>query len=565
MSKEARDAENPDAQLPSTPVPVDPAILQKAVMRLRAAARGNGVNPHTILLDGFDGQTVRFQARSLFEIVPTIAEKHVAGRETHGFVCGSEADMKMKVRTAVEKSTIDKTSIRAASDFLAHRKDLGFLVDGLMIKLDRLNKVFIFYNNCSSCHGSGKINCMQCQGAGQANCPKCHAHRVVACPLCRGTKVARQKDGKTGTCPKCIGSGEAPCEFCRRSGKTKCNPCNGSGRTPCGKCAASGVISDIAHVSFEGKTRFIYDKEALPEGLPDVIERIGPDVAAARHADIIMMREKEQAAAQEEYRTTEHVPEYDELVVPFDIGLPYGALGARVGKDVMRGTLFGMHPMLLDYPPFLEKPVALGLDRLNQAAARLGRPRSNLEEALRYRAIGDALVFAATKPLKKAALAMRTRWTLGFRPETCDMMVVQAEKAFINVTTLPRRVGLALGLVLAGAGFGVWFGVPGVRIGVQQAAGIPSVAMAAVDVILFGVLAYIAGSVAQMFVRQATRSLFVKILPPEKAKKIVPRAGKSGRIAFAGTLAVLAAVLYALWMSGGPMPEWTRFYLQLRT
>jgi hypothetical protein len=551
-------------QPPAIKYPVDPALLQKAVMRMRNAARGNGINPHTILLNGFDGETLNFVARSLFEIVPTIAEKHMPGRETHGIVCTSESDMQSKIKQAVETTTVDKTIVQAATVFLEHRKDKGFAVDNLVIKLDRLNKVFIFYNSCTQCHGSGRYNCMQCQGVGRENCPKCDAHRTIVCPVCRGTRVSRQKNGQTGTCIKCLGQGEAPCTHCQRSGKIRCRPCSGSGLVPCPKCAASGIISDIAHVSFVGKTRFLYDKDALPEGVPALIDEIGPAMVAEAHGDIVILKEKLQKAAQDEYRTTEYVDEFDELVVPFDVGLPWGALGVRIGREELTGTLFGMHPLLLDYAPFLEKPVASGLDRLNQAAAKHGRVRGNLEEAIRFRAIGDALILAATKSPKKAALAMRGRWTLGFRPEVTDMMVAQAAKAFGNIATLPRMLGLLAGLVFTGGFLASWLVGPlrGMAQDHLTPFGFPVIAMGAVDILVVAFGGYLAATLSQLAVRQITLGIFRKVLPEDKARKVVPRAGTSGVVAYIGAVAIFAAMLGAAWMDGHTLPEWVDFLMR---
>jgi len=302
----------------------------------------------------------------------------------------------------------------------------------------------------------------------------------------------------------------------------------------------------------------------LPEGVPDLISRIGPAVAADAHADIVFLKEKEQLAAQDEYRTKEHVPEFDELVVPYDVGLPWGKLGIRIGSQELEGTLFGMHPMLLDYPPFLEAPVAAGLDRLNQAANKLGSVRGNLEEAIQLRAIGDALVFAATRPPKKAALAMRGRWTLGFRPEVNDMMVVQAGKAFANISGVPRILGLLAGLVVAAALFATWLVTPlrGMASAILTPAGIPQMAMVLADIGLVALGGYLAATLSQLAVRQATISLFKKILPSDKARKIVPRAGKAGLIGYGGAVIIFIAVLAAVWASGHTLPEWVQYLLR---
>lgn len=556
-----QDDQQQQEEPPPPPKPVDPALLQKAIMRFRNNARGNGLNPHTILLDNFEGETLEFEAKSLFEIKATRAEKHLPGKETHGIVCASELDMHNKVKQAVEKTTVNRVIIRAATDFLEHRKDKGFLVDNLVIKLDRLNKTFIFYNSCTQCSGSGRYNCQQCQGVGQENCPRCHAHRTIVCPMCRGTKVARQKNGQTGTCPKCHGHGEAPCTFCQRTGKIRCKPCQGSGRVPCPKCAASGIISTIIHVSFEGRTKFLYDKDALPEGVSEMIDLIGPDMAAERHADITTLKEKEQRAKQDEYRTEEYVDEFDELVVPFDVALPFGPLSVRIGPDVLPGTLFGLHPLLHDYPAFLERPIAPGLDRLNQAANNLGRVRGNLSEAIRFRALGDALVAAATLPPKKAVPALRKRWTLGLRDEVIDLMALQSATAFANVTKFPRYGGLVAGLLATGGFFAAWLAGP--LRGMVMAQGVPPLLMVALDALLIAAAGYLTTVMSQLVTRLATNSLFRQILPPDKAKKIMPRAGKLAPLAYGGAILAFLGVMVWAWSAGHPLPEWAQYLLRL--
>ena len=64
----------------------------------------------------------------------------------------------------------------------------------------------------------------------------------------------------------------------------------GTGKVPCPKCAASGIISDIGHVSFEGKTHFTYPEDELPPGVPALIDQIGPGMVIHDHADIDILR-----------------------------------------------------------------------------------------------------------------------------------------------------------------------------------------------------------------------------------------------------------------------------------
>lgn len=532
--------------------PVDPAILQRGLDRLKAAARGNGIDPDTITLENFEGEVLHFEARSLFEIKPTVAEKTMPGKE-QGEVCASATDLKVKIQQNIEKTTINKDIIGYVSDVLRRRADKGFFINNLVVKLERLNKHFVFYNSCTGCQ-AGKIVCMACQGAGVSNCPRCQAHRTIKCPMCRGTGASRQKDGSMGTCRKCNGQREAPCAFCRATGKIKCNPCQGSGRVACQKCGASGIISEMAFVSFEAKTHFTYESEDLPPDIIPLIDQLGPELAIKEHADIEVLAEKEQAWAQREYQVTEKVKYKDELVVPYYVRLPWGDIKFKMGETEMNGKLFGLHPRLLNLPPFLEGPIGPGLDRLTQAANNLGNVRANVTEAIRFQAIGDTLVAVATLPPKKALGAVRRKWSLGLRPDITAKMTLLADRAFQNLSKRARIFGLIGGLALGAVVFALW--LIGPLRDLVKAQGLHPYALIALDAVLVITAGYAATVISQLATRRAMASFFEKILPPEKAKTIIPRAGKSGLIAYAGAAVMFAAILALTAYLGKPLPEW---------
>ncbi len=541
-------------------MPVDPALLQRAVERMLHVARGNGIDPDSILLDHFDGETLNFKARSLFEIKPAVVEKTMPGKETGGDVCASESDLKAKIRQAVEKTTLDRVLVNAATEFLERRTDSGFMTDGLIMKLDRLNRVFIFYRSCATCHASGKVNCVPCGATGATNCPKCKGIRTLLCPVCRGRREARLRNGRIGTCPKCHGQAEAPCNYCHRTGKIQCKPCKATGRVPCSKCAASGIVSEMAYVSFEARTKFTYDHDPLPSGVPALIDQTGPALAEKKHALIKILREKEQISIQDQHRTEAPNAALEELVVPFDVDLPWGVIRFRVGSEILKGKLFGQHPRLLNLPPFLETSILPGIDRLLQAANHPGKARGNVEEAIQFRVIGDALVAAATMPPKKAAVTMRRHWPLGLSYETSDRITLLAAQAYINMTKTSRLGGLVGGLAL-GSGFYVAYLFGPLR-DMVAAQGVPPVAMAVIDAVAVAAVGYVTMALSQMMARHATWALFGEILPPDKVHKILPRAGRVGVLAFAGSAMAFTLTLAALFYSGQPMPEWVEWVLQ---
>lgn len=532
--------------------PVDPAIIQRALDRVKSVAAGNGIDPETITLVNFEGEVLHFEARSLFTVKPTVAEKSMPGKE-QGEVCGSASDLQIKITTAIEKTTVNPDIIGYISDVLERRADKGFMIDHLVVKLERLAKKFVYFNSCTSCAG-GKMLCATCHGAGNSNCPKCHAHRTIVCPMCRGTKVSRQKDGSMGTCRKCNGHGEAPCTACRAQGKIKCMPCQGTGRVQCPKCTGTGIISEIAFVSFEAETAFAYDADILPPEVPPLIDQLGPVMAVKQHADIQILKENDQRFIQREYEVAEKVRVRDGMIVPYYVRLPWGEIEFALGETNLAGKLFGLHPRLLNLPPFLEGPLGPGLDRLTQAANNLGNVRANVTEAIGFRAIGDALIAAATMPPKKASQAIRGRWALGLRPDVAHKMVQLADKAVQNLTRKARIFGLVAGLVLT-AGFYALYLIGPLRV-MAAGQGLHPYALIALDAMLVVTAGYAAMLLSQLATRRALSSMFEKIVPAEKARKIIPRAGQSGMIAFAGSAFIFAAMLVVTALTGHELPAW---------
>lgn len=528
---------------------LDPALAEAALRRMRQAAHGNGIDPRSISMTHLDGETLHFEGRSLFEIKATLAEKSLPGKETQGEICTSASDMRGKIQQTIARSTISRDMLTMASDFLEKRKDKGFAVNNLVVKLDRLNKTFIFYNSCTSCT-AGHINCMQCQGAGLINCIKCRGHRTIVCPMCRGTKTSRQPNGSTGTCRKCNGHGESQCSFCRAQGKTKCAACSGTGQAACQKCHSTGVISDIGHVTFEGRTRCTFDPEPLPPELPKLILQTGPALAANAHADIAILREREQDIARQELETTERLQVKDELIVPYYIRLPYADIGFQIGDGAeLRGKLFGLHPRLLNFPPFLEQPLAPGMDRMQQAADNLN-VRSNVMEAIRYRVLGDALVAVATLPVKKAAIQMRKKWSLGLRQDSIDTIVLRTRIAFANLTKIPRLTGLLMGLAAAGAGYAAYL------LERPNLVMLHPYALAALDVVAVGVGAYMGTLASQMNIKRSVRGVFAKIMPPDQIRTIMPRAGSVAVLSVIGSVILFCAVTGGVYAAGRPAPFW---------
>jgi hypothetical protein len=320
----------------------------------------------------------------------------------------------------------------------------------------------------------------------------------------------------------------------------------------------------MAYVSFEAKTHFLYNRDALPPDLPPVLDRLGPQIALQNHADIEILKEREQRAAQLEHETAEKAPLVDQLVVPFYVRVPWGRIEFRVEGKVMKGRMFGLHPRILNMPPFLEKAIGPGLERLTQAAHGLGNVSGNIHEAIRFRVIADAMVMASAQAPKKAVLSMRKRWSLGVSGDVTDMMTLLADKAYRNVSKMPRIMGLGLGLVLAAIIDAAYVIGPLRQTIVQMLVGygFPSLAVIALDVALVAGTGFIAETSSRLVTKRALRNLFVKLLPPGQLHKIKPKSGSVGMYAYIGAAVVFAALVALATTAGFAVPDWVGLILQ---
>ena len=133
-------------------------------------------------------------------------------------------------------------------------------------------------------------------------------------------------------------------------------------------------------------------------------------------------------------------------------------------------------------------------------------------------------------------------------------MTLLADRAFQNLSKRARLLGLLGGLALGAGVFALW--LIGPLREMLKAQGLHPYAMIALDAVLVITAGYAATVISQLATRRAMASFFEKILPPEKAGKIIPRAGKSGLIAYAGAALLFAAILVLTAYLGKPLPEW---------
>lgn len=423
--------------------PLDPALSEKALDDVKAAVRGNGLKPEAVALAGCAGEVLNFEARTIFKIEAPVIEKRMNGKE-QGESAGSYTDARQKIKAAIERITFDRDVWKQTVAMLKKRKDTGFAVPDLIIRLDRLDRRFVVHEICGPCNGLGNIPCATCKGKKEIVCVRCHGQRDIQCQACHGTQFIQTAQGRQ-QCTSCNGRGRKGCTMCHQKGEVPCPKCRKTGKRPCQPCSGTGWHSQLFLMSVRAKGRFEYDRAALPEEIPPLIDFYGPVLVTGEHALVRIIDELKK----EEELSKAAKP--DEYVVPYHVKLPWGDIGFSLGKQRIDGKLFGYNALLVSMPPFFEKVLRGPLSLLAQASRGQGNVAASLQKAIRARAVRDVLLLAARNAPRKTSEMLHEKYPFGFDSATLDLMAEQAVQALKRVTEKSRLTGLAMGAALAAA------------------------------------------------------------------------------------------------------------------
>ncbi|MBI4030781.1 MAG: hypothetical protein HY370_03830 [Proteobacteria bacterium] len=527
----------------------DPALAQQALKKLRDSLRGNGVDPSRVDLISFNGEVLDFEAVTHFSIQPKIGEKQVHGREK-GEVVGSRADARAKIQAAVEKASHDPDVCEDAIRMLKEMRDLGFGAEKISIPLGRLKKVYVAHENCATCSGTGKSNCQPCLGKGKVNCTKCRGRREMPCPVCNGQKFQVTAQGKN-PCIRCNARGLMDCDLCQMRGMIPCRTCKGTGQGSCTACNGTGWHSHMSYLDMSAQGGFDYDHSLLPRDAAAIIDSLKGGIVTERHGDVKI---NENRARAEELRKTMGKP--NEFFVPYDVRLPWGDIEFSVGKNTLKGKIFGNNVSFAHMPPFLEKTAGLGVQALMRAAQGGG----GLGAAMKYRMLSEALLASAQQGHRRALDTMLERYPFGVRTESMKKIIVWSDKALKQVTKKPRMIGLAIGLVCAAVLYGLYYLGP---LRDALAAQVPSAAARGIlDIALILLGGTVTTACIQMAAKKSLHKAIGRLLPPEKRRGLMPKAGQSALWGYLGGLGIYFVMIELAIYGGTDAPAW---YVHLRT
>jgi hypothetical protein len=545
----------PDGTSPTEEI--DPEILKKALDQVRTIARGNGIDAAKIEVKNFDGGLYRFPAVSIFQIKTRSSEKRVSGKENGEVVAAGQ--MAQLVASTIDKVIQSPDTYTHILNVLKKRPDKGFGGNGIIVALDALSRTFVSHLPCSLCGSRGKVPCVQCSARGEEPCPRCHGRREMTCPTCRGTQFTGSGPNRSA-CTRCNGRGRVPCNTCQHSGAVTCRACAGTCATPCTGCASTGWQSTVTRLEITAQGWFDYDRlTMLPAKMRDYLREIGPEAVVQNHVHVNMNESPELA---EQLKGNP-----DELPVVYQAAASWGrltlGLPAAEGETPLEVYVFGQNPKLIHVPAFLEKPTQPGRDALRRAAIKGGDVAKEIRNAARYRVLSETIVAAARFPTRKAYDLVVARYPFGIDHETLRALGLEARAALSQLTRRPRRIGLLIGLALAGAWFAASFFTRIRNAALVQALIYtrPDVAEPLVDFILFA-----AGAMAATFsVRIAAAKVLHDTLGPllkNKSKGGKEKKHRTGRTTgMSGACIFFCAVIFLLVCGGAmatqrPVPPW---------
>lgn len=531
---------------PDTEAGVPDALTDKAVELLRQAVRGNGLQTSAVTLKHFNGRILAFEARNSFTITHEISEKYIAGRQ-QGTILGSEEDLRREIEQETQKTAHDDAIIAQTIEALKTRKDLGFAIDGHTLPLPQTPHNYVVHQQCPACHANGRMPCLKCKGQGHEVCTRCHGQKEMLCRQCRGTRTLNTQQGPI-QCKFCQGRGRTVCDLCRRQGRIACKTCHSTGQCPCKDCNGSGWRSLVAALKFKVAGHFSYQNGSLPKDVPPLIDSLGPELVTEGHAkaDIVTDKERLKAAAEEGQK--------NEYAILYDVRLPWGDIDFTIRRTTISGKLFGYRPALVQMGPVLEKILAKGLRLLDDAAANRGDASRKLQDALRYRAISEAVLATAMHPPRKALSLMRERYPFGIQNTTLKNMLQMAGRALQNTTRRPRLYGLGIGLGLTALLYGLYYIGP-LRDMIRPHTGAPA-AQAAIDFFLVLLGGTITTASIQLTAARALRRSLRAIKSKAARKKLVPKAGQSALWGYLGGLILYFTMINAAIMTGAAAPAW---------
>lgn len=517
-----------------------------AQQKIRDMVDGNGVKGEDVKFLQFEGATLQFLATTKLQFRFKTLERIEAGRKTGLTVVSGLAQVKEEITKQEQKITHRGDIIkRIQTHIVEGRKDMGYGLNGEMIKLPFLYIEYVFHQACNTCKAKGQVMCQRCNGLGYEKCTQCHGQGLEVCIQCHGDMFIQGNNGRQ-QCPKCHGRGKSSCRLCHERMKIQCRVCKTKGSTTCTVCNGHAWNSHIYKLEIDAMPSFEYDRENVRQRIGDIIDAMGSKLID--HAKIKAIFKTENEKDYEDKR--------DYIAIPYIVHLPYAEIRYSIGDQVYNTLLFGNKCELKHVPFILDKLLKTPIARLKEAAENRGNVADKIKNCCDYKIIKQAVLASARMPLNKAAKKLKFDNPHGLQNNTIKSLVVYADQAIKNITRRPRKIGMIGGIISLSILYGLYFmaGLRGLIVGEIS----NTLAHLIPDILILGAGMGLGIGIIKFVSRRALLEALKGIIPADKQKGFLPKTGKSGaNIITAAPFIFLIVIESAIHIFPDiPPPEW---------
>lgn len=427
-----------------TYAPIDPALAESAIARIRKQVQGNGLRPSSVELRALTGQVYTFYGTTSVRLKPQIQEAKHAGRHVEGQIIQPH-QINAAVDEFIARTGSDRGVLGLVHETILTRADRGFGVIGENIPLPQVSRVFVAHEACSKCHGTGGTACHNCHGQQRITCYRCHGQGGVPCVTCSGRGQIHTPQGPV-MCHACAGRGLSTCPVCYGQRMINCPECQGQGKKICETCSGQGWNTKSWRVTLTAETAFRMRTKNLPKALVGLIERVGANkLSLDGHAYVtpIMGREAEELQAYAD------VDQTASLWFLYRTEIPFAQLDIAMGKAAIHPNLAGYKGRLTDVPDFMDALLRPGAQHLADAAQGGAGASQMILAASRYRALGDILRGLIRANQRRVFKALMDAYPLGLSDNFARTILKDASTALSRLSIWPRTVAMVMALVAA--------------------------------------------------------------------------------------------------------------------
>lgn len=535
-----------ETPLPQTVVPVDPALADAPIARIRKQVQGNGLRPSSVELRGISGHVHGFYGTTSVRLTPNVQEGRRAGRFTDGQIIQPQ-QIEGAIEEFIGKVAKDRGVLGLVYDTVLARADQGFGLVGETIPLPQVARTFLAHEACPKCRGTGGTACHNCHGQMRITCYRCHGQGGVSCITCQGRGQILTPQGPV-TCHACAGRGLSQCPVCMGQRMIVCPECQGHGKKVCETCQGQGWNTHTWTVTLTAETSFRMRTQGLPAGLVSLIERVGgARLAADRHAQITPITGR----AAEELSAEADIGAGASLWFLYRAEMPFAELEISMGKASIKPKLAGFKARLIDVPDFMDALLRPGADALAAGAAGGSGATQKILEAARYRAIGDILRGLVRASQKKILKSVMETYTLGLSTTFAQRIVRDAATALSRLSLWPRTVTMAVALGVS-VGISAAFYLYGLRTKLVLAAfpaGTSALVTTSVDILFVVVLGAAGTQAIRVAASRSSRAVLEGLGVVSGGRLPLPKPGAPGLwlwvgiIGMTGVFAFLAGLL----------------------